>query len=107
MPRPFSELKKRMDPDHRARAEARARDMMAEMLLSEIRKQTGLTQQDLADSLGIRQPTLSQLETASDMQITTLRRLIHALGGELELIAHLPQGDVRLTQFKNSDQPTI
>ena len=29
-----------------------------------------------------------------------LSRIIEALGGELELIAHLPRGDVRLSQFR-------
>lgn len=36
------------------------------------------------------------------MQISTLRRLIRALGGELEIIAHLPAGDIRLGQFKDA-----
>lgn len=103
MTKKFSELKDGMDPERVARAEARAQEMMAEMLLSEIRKQTGLTQEDLAASLGIRQPTLSNMETRTDMQISTLRRLIKALGGELELIVHLPGGDVRLSQFKETD----
>lgn len=30
---------------------------------------------------------------------STLRRIIAALGGQLELVAHLPIGTVRLTQF--------
>jgi len=60
---------------------------------------TGLTQEELAASLGIKQPTLSKLESQADMQISTLQRLIEALGGKLELIAHLPGGDVRISQF--------
>lgn len=74
--------------------------MMAEMLLAEVRKAVGFTQADLAAALGIKQPTLSRLESQDDMQISTLRRLIQALGGELEIIAHLPGGDIRLSQFK-------
>jgi len=34
------------------------------------------------------------------MQISTLRRTIRALGGELELVAHLPQGDIRIRQLE-------
>jgi len=37
--------------------------------------------------------------TCEDMKLSTLRRLIHALGGELELIVRLPGGDIRLRQF--------
>jgi transcriptional regulator with XRE-family HTH domain len=69
------------------------------MLLAQIRKSVGLTQEDLAAQLGIKQPTLSKLESQDDMQISTLQRLIRALGGELELIAHLPGGDIRIRQF--------
>ncbi len=99
MKKKFSELEAGMDPKRLARAKARSKAMMAEMLLSEIRKQTGLTQEALAESLGIKQPTLSKLESQTDMQISTLRRLIEALGGDLELIAHLPGCDVRIRQF--------
>ena len=77
----------------------RVKEMMAEMLLAEIRKNVGLTQEDLAAQLGIKQPTLSKLESQNDMQVSTLQRLIHALGGELELIAYLPGGDIRIRQF--------
>jgi len=99
MARSFKELETKMSPARRARVEAMARDQMAEMLLAEIRRQAGLTQTDLAQMLGIQQPSLSKLEAQEDMQISTLRRIIGALGGELELIAKLPGGTVRLTQF--------
>ena len=91
-----------MPPDARAWAKARAKEMIADLLLAEIRKNVGLTQEDLAAQLGIKQPTLSKLESQDDMQISTLRRLIQALGGELELIAHLPGGDIRIRQFTES-----
>lgn len=97
----FSKLEKKMKPQRLARAKARAKEMMAEMLLSEIRKEAGLTQEHLAKSLKIKQPSLSKLETQEDMQISTLRRIISALGGELELVAHLPQGDIRISQFSD------
>jgi len=99
MKKKFSELQASMDPKRLARAKAKSKEMMAEMLLAEIRKQTGLTQADLAESLGIKQPTLSKLESQSDMQISTLQRVIEALGGNLELIAHLPGGHIRISQF--------
>lgn len=74
--------------------------MMAEMLLAEIRREAGLTQEDLAASLGSTQPSVSKLESQSNMQISTLRCVIEALRATLELIAHLPRTDVRLCQFK-------
>ncbi len=102
MARNFKELEANMRPESLARAKARAKEMMAEMLLSEIRRAVGLTQEELAASLGIRQPSLSRLESQDDMQISTLRRLVAALGGELEIIAHLPGGAIRITQFEDA-----
>jgi transcriptional regulator with XRE-family HTH domain len=98
--RNFKELEAQMAPERRARAEVKAKEIMADMLLAEIRKQMGLTQGQLAKALHIKQPTLSKIESQDDMHIGTLSRIIDALGGELELIAHLPGGDVRLSQFR-------
>ena len=95
----YKKLRERMSAEQLAQAEIRTQEIIAEMLLAEIRKQVGLTQDDLAEAMGIKQPSLSKLESQDDMQISTLRRLIAALGGELELIAHLPGGDIRIKQF--------
>jgi transcriptional regulator with XRE-family HTH domain len=106
MARKFKELEDKLSPGRRARIEAMARDTMGEMLLAEIRRQTGLTQVELADALGIKQPSLSKLEAQDDMQISTLRRIIEALGGQLELTAHMPLGVIRLSQFARSESRT-
>ncbi|MGC9261403.1 MAG: helix-turn-helix domain-containing protein [Phycisphaerae bacterium] len=99
---PYQKLRARMTPRQRIRAEAQAKEMMTDMLLVEIRRSVGLTQQDLARSLGVTQPSLSKLEKQDDMQISTLRRLVEALGGRLEVVAHLPKGDIRIRQFTQS-----
>jgi hypothetical protein len=60
----------------------------------------------VAESLGIKQPSLSKLEGQSDMQISTLRRIVAALGGELDVIARFPKGAVKIDQFdKPSHRP--
>lgn len=100
MAQKFDKLKSEMKPESLAKAEAKSKEMMAEMLLAEIRKETGFTQENLAKTIGVKQPTLSKLESQDDMQISTLQRLIQALGGQLELIAHMPNGDIRISQFK-------
>jgi transcriptional regulator with XRE-family HTH domain len=99
MARNYKQLRSRMSPEQLARSEMQAKEMMAEMLLAEIRKEIGLTQEDLAAEMNIKQPSLSKLESQDDMQISTLQRLIRALGGELELVAHMPGGDIRIRQF--------
>jgi transcriptional regulator with XRE-family HTH domain len=90
-----------MSPERRARIDAAVREDLTEMLLSEIRRLAGLTQEQLAESLDIKQPTLSKLESQDDMQISTLRRIVEALGGELEIVARLPGGRISLTQFRD------
>ncbi|MGD0141513.1 MAG: helix-turn-helix transcriptional regulator [Tepidisphaeraceae bacterium] len=99
--RNFDELRKRMTPERRARTEQRVREDLQEMLLSELRRLAGKTQVELAESMGVKQPTLSLLESQDDMQISTLRRIVEALGGDLEIIAALPTGRVSLSQFKS------
>lgn len=87
----------------RTKAAARSRELMGELLLSELRKLTGKSQKDVSESLGIKQPSLSRMEKQSDMQISTLRKIVQALGGELEMHVRLPKGTVKLQQF--SDAP--
>ncbi len=96
----FEKLRQKMTPAQRTKANLKAKEMMAEMLVAEIRKEAGFTQEELAGKIGVKQPSLSKLESQDDMQISTLQRLIHALGGQLELIAHMPGGDIRISQFK-------
>lgn len=102
MARDFRELEEEMSPESGARAEGMAREMMAELLLAEIRRLMGRTQEEVAAVLGVTQPSLSKLENQDDMQVSTLRRLVEALGGQLEIIAHLPKGDIRIRQFKEA-----
>jgi hypothetical protein len=39
------------------------------------------------------------MEKRTDMYISTLRSHIEAMGGELEVIARFPNGDVRISNF--------
>ena len=99
---PFQKLRDKMTPAQLAQADREARQMMGEMVLAELRKHVGLTQEELAAALGITQPSLSKLENQDDMQISTLRRLVEALGGNLEIIVHMPRGDIPIRQFKEA-----
>ncbi len=100
MAQKFEKLKEQMNPESLQKANAKTKDIMAEMLLAEIRKEVGFTQEDLAETIGVKQPSLSKLESQDDIQVSTLQRLIKALGGQLELIAHMPGGDIRISQLK-------
>ena len=100
MAKSFDELADRlMSGKSRARAARRTNELLAELLLSEIRKLAGKSQGELAQALGIKQPSLSKLENQDDMQISTLKKIVEALGGEVQIIARFPKGQVRIRQF--------
>lgn len=82
---------------------ARVERMMAEMPLYELRKAMELSQEQLATSLNVKQAAVSKIERRTDMYISTLRRFVGAMGGNLEIVAHFPEGKVRINQFKDLD----
>lgn len=79
-----------------AKAKSAARKKMEAMLLAEVRRQLGFTQAAVAQAMGVSQSALSQIESQDDLQLSTLRRLIHALGGELDVIARFGDRSVVL-----------
>lgn len=100
MAKSFDELVKRTTTKQtREKAAKRTQELLGELLLSEVRKMAGKSQQEVADLLGIKQPSLSKLEKQKDMQISTLQKIVTALGGELEVLARFPKGTVRIEQF--------
>ena len=66
------------------------------VLLSRLRERRGVTQQELASRLGIRQATISGLERRRDVQLSTLRRVVEALGGTLEVFGIFPDCHYRI-----------
>jgi len=101
MARKFSELRSRMSPESRARSEAKALAMLAEMPLTELRQARGLSQKMLAEVLNVQQPAIAKLEKRTDMYLSTLRSHIEAMGGQLEVIARFPEGSVKISNFSD------
>ena len=99
MTKNFRELEAKLTPKARARSDAKARKMIEEMALSELRQAMGITQERLAKALRINQAGVSKLESRSDIFLSTLRRAVEAMGGKLEIRAKFPAGEVRIRQF--------
>ena len=78
----------------RDKINAKFKVTMARLRLGDIREAVGKTQVELADELGLGQGSVSKIERAADMYLSTLRRYIEALGGELEVLARFPEGTV-------------
>ena len=80
-----------LDPARQRRVEDRAVELIAEeMTLRELRKARQLTQINVARKLGISQDGVSRLEQRSDLLLSTLRKTVEAMGGNLSLIAKFP-----------------
>jgi len=101
----FSQLRESMAPESRSRAAAKARTMLAEIPLHELRKARGLSQKTLAELLHVQQPAVARLEKRTDMYISTLRNHIQAMGGELEIVARFSEGAVRISNFSEIEAP--
>ena len=85
------DLIKRLSPALRRKVEARASELIAEeMTLRELRHARKLTQVRIAKKLGITQDSVSRLEKRSDLLLSTLRKTVEAMGGNLSLVAEFP-----------------
>ena len=102
MAKKFSVLREQLSSSAQADAAEKAALMLAEMPLHELRRARGLSQQTLADLLHVQQPAVAKLEKRTDMYISTLRNHIRAMGGELEVIARFPDGEVKIENFAKS-----
>src|ERR1035438_5948778 len=71
----FNELRAKMSPEARARSEAIAREMLANMPLDELRAARDLTQEHLAALLHIKQASVSKMERRTDMYRSEERRV--------------------------------
>lgn len=69
---------------------------LLEMDLRAIRELTGKTQEELAALAEMTQSEVSRLEHRSDYLVSTLQRIVQALGGELEVIANFGDKRVKL-----------
>jgi len=82
---------KRIGSARRKKIEARAEGLIAEeMTLQELRQARKLTQVRMAKALGISQDGVSRLEKRSDLLLSTLRKSVEAMGGNLSLVAEFP-----------------
>ncbi len=92
----WTDLMKKMPRQRRERVERRVREELLDMDLREMRRLVGKTQQEVARRAGMAQSELSKTERREDHRLSTLRRYVEALGGELEVIATFGDKRIRL-----------
>jgi predicted transcriptional regulator len=96
--KPYRELRQKMLPDTQARAKAKADKLIAEieleMNLRKIREKIGLSQEETAQRLNVKQGQVSKIERTRNITLNSLKRYISALGGELEINVLLPDNTI-------------
>lgn len=101
MTRKFSELTKDFSSERRIRIGAKKAALREEMNLDEIRQALSFTQNTLAEALGVGQAEISKIENRTDVFISTLRRFVNAMGGELEIKAVFPDREIKIRNFSS------
>jgi DNA-binding XRE family transcriptional regulator len=80
-------------PEIVADAKAKATEILINIHLAELRERLNKTQNDMAQALGIKQPTVAGMEKPGrDLKLSSLKRYIEATGGKLRLEIELPDG---------------
>jgi DNA-binding XRE family transcriptional regulator len=100
MARKFRELEAGVPADAIFASDTICTRLKETMALEELRDALRMTQQELAQTLNVDQSAISKLQHQTDMYVSTLRRCIAAMGGQLEIRAVFPQGTVRINQFE-------
>jgi transcriptional regulator with XRE-family HTH domain len=97
----------KLNSAQRKKVEERAAELIAEeMSLRDLRKARKLTQARVAKTLGITQDSVSRLEKRSDLLLSTLRKTVKAMGGDLRIVAEFPdRAPVLLSELSEHDPP--
>lgn len=108
MPTNVNDKIRNLSPAQRKKVEARAAQLIAEeMTLRELRRARKLTQTRMAKTLGISQDSVSRLERRSNLLLSTLRKTIEAMGGNLSLVARFPDREPVVLSGITGDEKDI
>lgn len=89
----LEQLLNKLSPADRAEVEQNAEVLILDYKLQQIREELALSQQQLAEAMGIKQPTLSEIENrGTDIKLSTLKRYVETMGGKLRIDVELPTG---------------
>ena len=104
----LKEKMKGLTAGRRRQVQARAKQLIAEeMTLQELRRARKITQVHMAKELGISQNGVSRIEERSDLLLSTLRKTVEAMGGNLSLVAQFPDQKPVVLAGIAVDEPTV
>jgi len=96
----------KLNATQRKKVERRAAETFAEELsLRDLRKARKLTQARVAKVLGVTQDSVSRLEKRSDLLLSTLRKTVQAMGGNVRIVAEFPdRAPLVLSELSQGDR---
>jgi DNA-binding XRE family transcriptional regulator len=86
-------LRAELPDDVRARLDAKRNERRLGKALAEARKAMQATQQDVAARAGMTQNTVSKIERADDVLLSSVVRYMRSIGGGVELVLKTPDGN--------------
>ena len=93
MAKTLEELLASRSPESQARIQEIADELLLANQLYRIREELEISQKQLAEALGIKQPSLSAIENrGNDLKISTMKKYVEAMGGKLRIDVELPTG---------------
>jgi DNA-binding XRE family transcriptional regulator len=98
----WSEIRRTLSPEQEEETRQYVKSVVEAVTLNQLREARSLTQASLASILGVNQGSVSKMEKRTDMYVSTLRRFIQAMGGQLQVKAVFPEGEVQIDQFENA-----
>ena len=93
MAKTLQELLAGRSPESQDRIQKMADELRLQTQLYLIREELEISQKELAEILGIKQPSLSAIENRGhDLKISTIKKYVEAMGGKLRIDVELPTG---------------
>ena len=89
----LKELMAQQSAESQERIAAKVEVMRRIVALNQLRAELNISQTELAAAMGVKQPTVAKIEQpGNDPRLSTLKRYVSALGGELSIDVTLPNG---------------
>ena len=101
MAKAFRELMAKMPEGRREHIAALTQELLANLPREELRRARELTQQQVASTLRLSPSEINEIEGETDLYLSTFRRFIQAMGGDLEVVAHFPDGNITIDTFQH------
>jgi predicted transcriptional regulator len=89
---------RKFTPEELSQIDQEVESELLEMDLRALREAVGLTQGGLAQRVDVTQSQLSKMERREDHRVSTLRRYVEALGGNLEICAVVNGKRIKLAE---------